>query len=154
MERPVEYFVNDLVLTMMVRETNMEKRDVRTHPRRELKFEVEYAVISGSGEMELIHSRTLDFSVSGTRIETDRQLAVGDKLTVRIEIPDLDVFEIDREGKKNYQKTVVMCFGTVRWVKPEEIGQYSAGIRFAGLSVSNYACLKRLLKEISPAAEK
>jgi hypothetical protein len=127
----------------------MENKDVRTHPRRELEFEVEYSIISGIGGLKLIQSRTIDFSVSGACIETREQLNNKDRLSVRIEVPDLNAFEINGKGKKIYQKTVIMCYGTVRWVKPLDNGNFSAGIRFSGISVSNFAYLKRLIEEKS-----
>jgi len=127
----------------------MENKDVRTHPRRELEFEVEYSIISGIGGLKLIQSRTIDFSVSGACIETRELSNNKDRLSVRIEVPDLNAFEINGKGKKIYQKTVIMCFGTVCWVKPLDSGNFNAGIRFSGISVSNVAYLKRLIEEKS-----
>jgi hypothetical protein len=127
----------------------MVKENIRTHPRRELEFDVEYSVISGTSGLKLISSRTADFSISGARIETGEKLEQGDKLTVRIEVPDLNAFLVDDSGKKTYKKTIIMCFGSVCWVKPLDSGQYSAGIRFSGITVQNRAYLKRLLEEKS-----
>jgi hypothetical protein len=104
-------------------------------------------VLSGFGNIELIGARTLDFSLSGTRIQTQEQLKSNDQLSVRIELPDLDVYEVDQEGKKKYGKTVLMCFGRVRWVGAVEGGGYTAGVWFSGMSVSDRAYLKKLLDE-------
>lgn len=119
--------------------------DARTQPRRELHFEVEYSVLSGRGELRLIKASTLDFSLSGTRIETAETLSEGDRLSVRIEVPELADFRMGRVERKPFGTTVVMCFGQVRWISPSGEGRFEAGVRFLGLSVNNYAYLKRLL---------
>ena len=96
--------------------------DARTQPRRELHFEVEYSVLSGRGELRLIKAGTLDFSLSGTRIETAEPLAEGDRLSVRIEVPELADFREWRVERKPFGTTVVMCFGQVRWISPSGEG--------------------------------
>ena len=125
----------------------MGQREERAYPRRNLEFNVEYSVLSGFGDIKLIGARTLDFSLSGTRIETQDKLKSKDQLSVRIELPDLDMYETDQEGKKKYGKTVMMCFGRVRWVGEVEGGGYNAGIWFSGLGVNERAYLKKLLDE-------
>lgn len=123
----------------------MVQQEVRAHPRRNLEFNIEYSVLSGFGDIKLIGARTLDFSLSGTKIETQEPLRSKDQLSVRIELPDLDVYEVDKNGKKKYGKTVMMCFGRVRWVREVESGGYNAGIWFSGMGVNDRAYLKKLL---------
>ena len=125
----------------------MVKRDDRVHARHDLEFKVEYSVISGFENIKLIETRTLDFSLSGARIETNEELKTSDQLSVRIEFPDLNVFELDEHGNKKYGKTALMCFGKVCWVGTLEHGGYHAGVRFSGISVADRAYLKRLLDE-------
>jgi len=125
----------------------MGHQEGRIHPRRNLEFNVEYSVLSGLGDIKLINARTLDFSLSGTRIETQDRLKPNDQLSVRIELPDLDTYETDQEGKKKYGTTVMMCFGRVRWVGEVEGGGCNAGIWFSGLGVNEHAYLKKLLDE-------
>ena len=127
----------------------MVKEDVRLHPRRKMRLDVEYSVLSGSGMLKIIPARTLDFSISGARIETKEQLEEGDRLSVRIEVPDLNAFEVGENGNKSYVTTVIMCFGTVRWVKKVGEKGINAGIRFRGLSFTDRNYLKRLLEEES-----
>lgn len=125
----------------------MVQQEVRAHPRRNLEFNVEYAVLSGFGDIKLIGAHTLDFSLSGTKIETQEPLRSKDQLSVRIELPDLEIYEVDKNGKKKYGKTVMMCFGRVRWVGEVESGGYNAGIWFSGMGVNDRAYLKKLLDE-------
>ncbi len=119
----------------------------RSHPRRHLEFSIEYSVLSGFDDIKLVGARTLDFSLSGTRIETQQKLKSDDQLSVRIELPDLNVYEVVQDGKKIYGKTVLMCFGKVRWVGEAEGGGYTAGIWFSGMGVNDYVYLKKLLDE-------
>ncbi|HUU30293.1 MAG TPA: PilZ domain-containing protein [archaeon] len=130
----------------------MVQEDIRRHPRHELEFVVEYSVLSGSGMLKLIKSRTLDFSISGARIETEEELKAKDKLTARIELPDLNAFEVDQDGKKTYKNTVVTCFGMVRWVRQADSGQFNAGIRFSGISVRDHEYITKLLDEIEKSS--
>jgi len=125
----------------------MDNQEGRVYPRRHLEFKVEYSVLSGFGNIELIGARTLDFSLSGTKIETGAKLKSKDQLSVRIELPDLDVYEVDQDGNKKYGKTVLMCFGRVRWVGSVEGSKYTAGILFSGMGVNDHAYLKKLLDE-------
>ena len=125
----------------------MVQQEVRAHPRRNLEFNVEYSVLSGFGDIKLIGAHTLDFSLSGTKIETQEPLRSKDQLSVRIELPDLEIYEVDKNGKKKYGKTVMMCFGRVRWVGEVESGGYNAGIWFSGMGVNDRAYLKKLLDE-------
>ncbi|MFH1067994.1 MAG: PilZ domain-containing protein [Candidatus Glassbacteria bacterium] len=127
----------------------MPVEEVRGHPRLALVFEVEYSVLSGFDKLNLIQAKTVDFSESGAKIETGDKLAQKDMLSVRIELPDLKAFRDDEAGNRNYGKTVIMCFGTVRWTTPLEGGGCSAGIRFSGMAVSDRTYLKRLLQEDS-----
>lgn len=119
----------------------------RAHSRRSLEFEVEYSVLSGFDKLLLIQARTLDFSESGAKIETSEELAQGDMLSVRIELPDLNAFWIEENGHKQFQKTVIMCFGTVRWTSQLGEGVFGAGIRFSGMASTDRAYLRRLLQE-------
>lgn len=125
----------------------MDDQGGRIYPRRHMEFKIEYSVLSGFGNIELIGARTLDFSLSGARIETQQKLKSDDQLSVRIELPDLDVYEVDQDGKKKYGKTVLMCFGRVRWVGEAEGGGYTVGIWFSGMGVNDHAYLKKLLDE-------
>ncbi len=119
----------------------------RNHRRLELDFEVEYSVLSGFDRLNLIQSRTLDFSLSGTRIDTSEPLDKGDQISVRIEVPDLQSYWLDDGGHKCYNKTVVMCFGTVRWIKEAGDGKYEAGIKFSGMTSRDRVYLSRLFDE-------
>ncbi|MBN2289670.1 MAG: PilZ domain-containing protein [Candidatus Glassbacteria bacterium] len=126
----------------------MATKEVRRHPRREKEFRVEYTVISGSSVLRVLEARTLDFSVSGARIETRQQLVVSDQLSVRIEVPDLQVFRQDSGGGKKYQTIPIMCFGRVRWVEPGQgDGPLRAGIRFERITEDNRLYLSRLLEK-------
>jgi|GEM_PF-6070185 hypothetical protein len=132
----------------------MDDRENRAHPRHELKFKIEYSVLSRLGTIKLIEARTLDFSLSGARIETEEKLKSKDQLSVRIELPDLNVYELDQEGNKNYGKTVLMCFSRVRWVEEMESGRYNAGIWFSGIGIEERVYLKLLLDEYYLEVEK
>ena len=127
--------------------------DNRNYQRLDLDFEVEYSVLSGFDKLNLIQSRTLDFSLSGTRIDTTEQLGEGDRISVRIEVPDLQSYWLDDSGNKCYNKTVVMCFGVVRWVEVAEGGKYRAGIQFSGMATRDRAYLSRLFEEAPVAGE-
>jgi hypothetical protein len=125
--------------------------DSRNHQRLPLDFEVEYSVLSGFDKLNLIQSRTLDFSLTGTRIHTSEKLNEGDQISVRIEVPDLQSYWLDDGGNKCYNKTVVMCFGVVRWVNSFGKAGYEAGIEFSGMTTRDRAYLSRLFDE-SPVA--
>lgn len=126
----------------------MVSKEARVHPRRLREFKLEYTVISGSSPLTLLEARTLDFSISGARIETMQQMEVGDQLSVRIEVPDLQAFTLGKGGKKIYQSIPIMCFGRVRWIDPGKEGQpLSAGIRFERITEDNRKYLSRLLME-------
>ena len=126
----------------------MVTKEGRIHPRRLKEFKLEYTVISGSSPLKMLEARTLDFSISGARLETMQQLEVGDQLSVRIEVPDLQSFTRGKDGKKIYQSIPIMCFGRVRWIEPGEEGQpLSAGIRFERITEDNRRYLGRLLAE-------
>ena len=127
----------------------MMTEEIRAFPRVALEFKVEYSVLSGFGAIKLIESYTLDFSVSGAKIETTEVLKSGDQLSVRIEVPDLNSYQFDQEGQKKYGQTVVMCFGLVRWVGSPENGKSTAGIRFSGMTARDRSYLSRLLDEKS-----
>ncbi len=120
--------------------------DNRNHQRLDLDYQVEYSVLSGFDKLNLIQSRTLDFSLSGTRMETTEPLGEEDHISVRIEVPDLQSYWLDDSGNKCYNKTVVMCFGAVRWVKEVEGGKYEAGIQFSGMTTRDRAYLSRLFE--------
>jgi hypothetical protein len=121
--------------------------DNRNFRRLELDFEVEYSVLSGFDKLNLIQSRTLDFSLSGTRINTSEMLAKGDQISVRIEVPDLQSYWLDDGGNRCYNKTVVMCFGTVRWIKDVENDRHEAGVQFSGMTTRDKTYLSRLFEE-------
>ena len=123
----------------------------RNHHRLPLAYEVEYSVLSGFDKLNLIQARTLDFSLSGTRIETGEQLQKGDHISVRIEVPDLQSYWLDDGGNKCFNKTVIMCFGTVRWVKKAGKEYYEAGIEFSGMTTRDKAYLARLFETSSVA---
>jgi PilZ domain len=126
----------------------MDSKEGRIHPRRLKEFKLEYTVISGASPLKLLEARTLDFSVSGARIETMEQLEAGDQLSVRIEVPDLQAFTLGKDGGKIYQSMAIMCFGRVRWIEPGKEGQsLSAGIRFERITEVNRRYLSRLLEE-------
>lgn len=121
--------------------------DNRNQRRLDLDFEIEYSVLSGFDKLNLIQSRTLDFSLSGTRIDTSEPLDRGDQISVRIEVPDLQSYWLDDGGNKCYNKTVVMCFGTVRWIKEAGSERYEAGIQFSGMTTRDRTYLSRLFEE-------
>lgn len=123
--------------------------DNRNFQRLELDFEVEYSVLSGFDKLNLIQSRTLDFSLSGARIDTSEQLGKGDHISVRIEVPDLQSFWLDDGGNKCYNKTVIMCFGTVRWIKDAGKDRYEAGVQFSGMTTRDKTYISRLFEESS-----
>ncbi len=123
--------------------------DNRNFQRLELDFEVEYSVLSGFDKLNLIQSRTLDFSLSGARIDTSEQLGKGDHISVRIEVPDLQSFWLDDGGNKCYNKTVIMCFGTVRWIKDAEDGRFEAGVQFSGMTTRDKTYISRLFEQSS-----
>lgn len=128
----------------------MISKEVRRHPRHEKGFRVEYTIISGSTPLKLLEARTLDFSLSGARIETSQQLGIDDQLSVRIEVPDLQIFQQDEHGEKKYPSTSIMCFGRVRWVDPGKKGKpLTAGIRFERMMIADRQYLKRLSEEKS-----
>ena len=128
----------------------MISKEVRRHTRHEKEFRIEYTVISGLTPLKVLEARTLDFSLSGARVETEQQLGVGDQLSVRIEVPDLQVFQQDKKGGKKYPTTTIMCFGRVRWVDPGKKNEpLKAGIRFERLATSSRRCLSRLFEEES-----
>jgi len=132
----------------------MISKEVRRQPRHDKEFRVEYTVISGSAPLKVIEARTLDFSLTGARIETRQAISVGDQLSVRIEVPDLQVFQEDEEGEKTYQITTIMCFGRVRWIDPGEgDGSLRAGIRFERMMTSDRRYLRRLFEEESVGPE-
>lgn len=130
-----------------------ESSDNRGARRLTLDYEVEYSILSGFDKLNLIQSHTKDFSVTGAKIETSEQLKQGDHISVRIEVPDLQSFWLDDGGNKCYNKTVVMCFGAVRWVR--EVGKeaYEAGIEFSGMTTRDKAYLARLFEE-APVADR
>ena len=130
-----------------------EASENRNHHRLALAYEVEYSVLSGFDKLNLIQARTLDFSLTGTRIETNEQLKEKDQISVRIEVPDLQSYWLDDGGNKCFNKTVVMCFGTVRWVKTQGGSSFEAGIQFSGMTTRDKAYLARLF-EISAAADR
>jgi hypothetical protein len=126
----------------------MISKEVRRHPRHEKEFRVEYTVISGSTPLKVLKARTLDFSLSGARIETRQQIGIDDQLSVRIEVPDLQIFQQDEHGGKKYKSTSIMCFGRVRWVDPGKKGKpLTAGIRFERMIEPDRRYLKRLSEE-------
>lgn len=125
----------------------MVQQEGRIHPRRNLEFKIEYSVLSGFGDIKLIEAYTLDFSLSGAKIETQQRLNSKDQLSVRIELPDLDIYEVDQDGNKKYGNTVMMCFGRVRWVGEVKAGGYNAGVLFSGMSFNDRNYLKKLLDE-------
>ncbi|MEA1995988.1 MAG: PilZ domain-containing protein [Gemmatimonadota bacterium] len=127
----------------------MDKKKGRISDRSDMELDVEYSILSGTGDFKVIKSRTLDFSLKGAKIETEEELKPRAQLTVRIEVPDLDVFSIDEKGKKVYQKTAVMCYGRVKWVKPVEGVGYNAGIRFFGMQTRDVNYLEKLIEEKS-----
>ncbi len=124
-----------------------ESSENRNFKRLALEYNVEYSVLSGFDKLNLIQSRTLDFSLSGTRIETGEQLKQGDQISVRIEVPDLQSFWLDDGGNRCYNKTVVMCFGTVRWLKNTGEDKNEAGIQFSGMTTRDKVYLTRLFEE-------
>jgi hypothetical protein len=125
----------------------MPAQELRISPRLDRQFRVEYSILSGLGMLSVLDASTLDFSLSGARIETANVLKPGDQLSVRIEVPDLRAYVMGESGKRSFKTTVVMCFGEVRWVKPsEEEGCFSAGIQFEKMSVVERFYLKRLLE--------
>ena len=126
----------------------------RAHARLSFEFEVEYSVLSGFDKLLLIQARTLDFSESGAKIETGEELKEGDMLSVRIELPDLNAFWVDENGSRQYDKTVIMCFGSVRWISQLGKGAFGAGIRFSGMANSDRVYLRRLLQEDSLLVKK
>ena len=122
----------------------------RNHHRLALAYEVEYSVLSGFDKLNLIQSRTLDFSLTGTRIETSEQLQEGDQISVRIEVPDIQSYWLDDGGNKCFNKTVVMCFGTVRWIRQMgKTDRHEAGIQFSGMTTRDKAYLARLFESSS-----
>jgi len=125
----------------------------RNHHRLALAYEVEYSVLSGFDKLNLIQARTLDFSLTGTRIETGEHLKDSDQISVRIEVPDLQSYWLDDGGNKCFNKTVVMCFGTVRWVRAQSGNSCEAGIQFSGMTTRDKAYLARLF-EISATANR
>jgi len=126
----------------------MISKEVRRHPRHEKEFRVEYTVISGSTPLKVLEARTLDFSLSGARIETRQKLGIADQLSVRIEVPDLQIFQQDEHGEKKYQSTSITCFGRVRWIEPGKKGKpLTAGIRFERMMQADRRYLKRLSEE-------
>ncbi|MBW7995086.1 MAG: PilZ domain-containing protein [Candidatus Glassbacteria bacterium] len=124
-----------------------ESSENRNFKRVALEYNVEYSVLSGFDKLNLFQSRTLDFSLSGTRIETGEQLKQGDQISVRIEVPDLQSFWLDDGGNRCYNKTVVMCFGTVRWVEDTGEDKHEAGIQFSGMTTRDKVYLTRLFEE-------
>ncbi len=122
--------------------TGQEMRVFERHPR---EYKVEYSVLSGVGELAVIPARTLDFSETGARIQTARELKRGDSLSVRFEAPGMKVDDsADRQA--GFQKTLMMCFGEVRWVnRPEGESLFSAGILFRHLSMVERIYLKKML---------
>ena len=125
--------------------------DNRSHQRLPLGFEIEYSVLSGFDKLTLIQTQTLDFSLSGTRIDTSEHLAQGDQISVRIEVPDLQSYWLDDGGNKCYNKTVIMCFGTVRWIKEAGEDKTEAGVEFSGMTTRDRAYLSRLIEDTSVA---
>ena len=121
----------------------------RNHQRLTLAYEVEYSVLSGFDKLNLIQARTLDFSLTGTRIETSERLQQNDQISVRIEVPDLQSYWLDDGGNKCFNKTVVMCFGTVRWVREAGKEAHEAGIQFSGMTTRDKAYLARLFETSS-----
>lgn len=122
--------------------TGQELRVFERHPR---EYRVEYSVLSGAGELAVIPARTLDFSETGARIQTARELKRGDSLSVRFEAPGEKAD--DSSGRQaGFQKTMMMCFGEVRWVsRPEGESLFSAGILFRHLSMVERTYLKKML---------
>ena len=123
-----------------------EVSENRNHHRLALEYEVEYSVLSGFDKLNLIQTRTLDFSLTGTRIETSEQLNEKDQISVRIEVPDLKSFWLDDGGNKCYNKTIIMCFATVRWVREVRKEYFEAGIQFSGMTTRDKAYLARLFE--------
>lgn len=127
--------------------------DNRNHHRLALAYEVEYSVLSGFDKLNLIQARTLDFSLTGTRIETGEELRAKDQISVRIEVPDLQSYWLDDGGNKCFNKTVIMCFGTVRWVNAQGENNYLAGIEFSGMTTRDKAYLARLFETSTVAGQ-
>jgi len=126
----------------------MDSQEARLFQRHPREYNVEYSVLSGVGELSVVPARTLDFSESGARIQTGRELKKGDNLSVRFEVPDLNSFDNVPGKGAAYNRTVMMCFGEVRWVsRPEGDKLFSAGILFRHLSLIERTYLKRMLAD-------
>jgi hypothetical protein len=124
----------------------MTGQELRIFERLPREYKVEYSVLSGAGELTVVPARTLDFSETGARIQTARELKRGDSLSVRFEVPDLKAADVEARQNPDFQKIVMMCFGEVRWVsRPEGEKLFSAGVLFRHLSMVERTYLKKML---------
>ena len=119
----------------------------RRHFRLQKEFYVEYTVLSGDNPLSLLKTRTIDLSLSGTKIETAEPLSAGDQLSVRIEVPDLKIIEGQIRTGSREERRVIMCFGLIRWIQQGLTPDHTwAGIEFQRMSTDDRIHLARLLE--------
>ena len=119
----------------------------RRHFRLQKEFYVEYTVLSGDHPLSLLKTRTIDLSLSGTKIETAEPLSAGNQLSVRIEVPDLKIVDGQIKSWPGDERRVIMCFGLIRWIQQGLTPDNTwAGIEFQRMSTDDRIHLARLLE--------